>query len=152
MVESAEWGGQRRCLTLARRHLRYLLILGPGLRWHQPAFAFKISRLKKQSTFLVLQNTLFDQPPPTPPMVKPYIYKVGPESKVRIPLGVVDTFWDFINTFSYTRRERDIAFGILSVMVLAMILLFCACKIDRDEQRYIKKLQAKARKRGLKVD
>ena len=120
--------------------------LAPARLW------LKISRLKKQSTFLVLQNTLFDQPPPTPPMVKPYIYKVGPESKVRIPLGVVDTFWDFINTFSYTRRERDIAFGILSVMVLAMILLFCACKIDRDEQRYIKKLQAKARKRGLKVD
>jgi hypothetical protein len=82
-------------------------------------------------------------------MVKPYIYKVGPESRHAGPEGFVDTFWDFINTFSYTRRERDIAFGILSVMVMAMILLFCACKIERDEQRFIKKLQAKARKRGL---
>ena len=85
-------------------------------------------------------------------MVKPYVYKVGPDSQDKVVLGVVDSFWDFINTFAYTRRERDIAMGILSVMFLAIIVLICAIRIDRDERKYIKKLQAKARKRGFKTD
>ena len=86
------------------------------------------------------------------PMVKPYTYKVGPEDVKTAPLNVVSSFFDFVNTFQYTTRERDIAFGILSVMLLAVVVLICAVRIDRDESRYIRKLQAKARKRGYKVD
>ena len=85
-------------------------------------------------------------------MVKPYIYKVGPEDVKTAPLNFVSSFFDFVNTFQYTRRERDIAMGILSVMLLAVVVLICAVRIDRDESRYIRKLQAKARKRGYKVD
>ena len=85
-------------------------------------------------------------------MVKPYTYKVGPEDVKTAPLNVVSSFFDFVNTFQYTTRERDIAFGILSVMLLAVVVLICAVRIDRDESRYIRKLQAKARKRGYKVD
>ena len=85
-------------------------------------------------------------------MVKAYTYKVGPEDVKTAPLNVVSSFSDFVNTFQYTTRERDIAFGILSVMLLAVVVLICAVRIDRDESRYIRKLQAKARKRGYKVD
>jgi hypothetical protein len=88
-------------------------------------------------------------------MVKPYprVHQVGPESNAGGgPEGMVDTFFDFINTFTYTRRERDIGLGILSVMLLAGILVICAFKIDRDELKYVRKLQAKAKRRGYKVD
>ena len=79
------------------------------------------------------------------------IHSVGPDVNKKV-LGYYDTFFDFVNTFTYTRRERDIAFGLLSVMMLAFIVLICAFKIDRDELKYVRKLQAKAKRRGYKVD
>jgi hypothetical protein len=65
-------------------------------------------------------------------MVKPYVYKIGPDDDPADPMTYVESFWSFINTFNYTRRERDIAMGILSVMFLAIILLICAVRIGRN--------------------
>ena len=72
--------------------------------------------------------------------------------QMAVPEGAVAQFFDFINTFSYTTRERDIALGLLTVIVLAIVVMCCAMKITRDEQAYINKLKQKARKRGFKVD
>jgi hypothetical protein len=69
-----------------------------------------------------------------------------------VPEGAVNQFFDFINTFSYTTRERDVALGLLTVMILAVVVMCCAMKITRDEKAYIEKLKNKARKRGFKVD
>ena len=51
MVESAEWGGQRRCLTLTRRHLRYLLILAISCRKSEVAKT-RFFRPRGQANFL----------------------------------------------------------------------------------------------------
>ena len=73
-------------------------------------------------------------------------------SQKKVPEGAVDYFFDFINNFDYTTRERDTALGILTVIIMCIVLLCCAFKITREEQEYIEKIKRKARKRGYKVD
>ena len=73
-------------------------------------------------------------------------------SQKKPPEGAVEYFFDFINNFSYTTRERDAALGILTVIILSIVILCCAIKITREEQAYIEKIKRKARKRGYKVD
>ena len=69
-----------------------------------------------------------------------------------VPEGAVAQFFDFVNTFTYTTRERDMALGLLTVILMSIVVLCCAMKITRDEKAYIEKLKRKARKRGFKVD
>ena len=73
-------------------------------------------------------------------------------SQKKVPEGAVEYFFDFMNNFSYTSRERDVALGIMTVIILCFVLLCCAIRITRDEQEYIEKIKRKARKRGYKVD